>query len=73
MMKVKCNLFKPTGKWYGEVTFETNTEPWQIDHDEVLKECSKEYSNIEFFFIHVESEDSKMNFLIVPTKELTII
>jgi hypothetical protein len=69
-MTVKCNLFKQTGKWYGEVTFETDAEPWQISEEAVLKKCGKEYTNIENFFIYVESKEIGMNFLIVPVKNI---
>ena len=56
METITVNLYRPSGKWYGIITFEVKDENvYNVIHDHVglLSRCSKEYSNPQNYHLHV--------------------
>lgn len=56
-MEIKCQLYKPTGKWYGDHTIylEQPRLFFNITDEFIISECSKGYTNPSTFIIHVQS------------------
>ncbi len=51
-MEVICNLYKTSGKWYGEHTFMAFDNQFPSDLEVVIK-CMDNYTNPKEFVIHV--------------------
>jgi hypothetical protein len=57
MQTITVNLYKASGKWYGQFEFETEGFPFLY---EVQNECLKHYTDIQFNFHVTDGETSRL-------------
>lgn len=63
-MEVICNLYKASGKWYGQHTFFHYSFMDQPTNEVILMECERGYTNPQDFIIHVQH--GQFSKLIIP-------